>query len=45
MDGEVLTVLVDQCVGGVPDPAKAVTFGSGRVEKLDVVEDRLGGVF
>ena len=40
-----LAVLVDQRVGGVPDPAEPVTLGRRRVEQLHVVEDGLGGVF
>ena len=38
-------VLIDEGVGGVPDPPKAVPFGCGSVKQLDVVKDRLGGVF
>lgn len=40
-----LAVLVDEGVGRVPYPPKAVALGSGRVKQLDVVEDGLGRIF
>jgi hypothetical protein len=45
VDGEVLAVLVDEGIGGVPDPPQAIALGRGSVEQLNVVEDRLGGIF
>ena len=45
MDGEVLAVLIDEGVGRIPDPPKAVTLGRRSVEQLDVVEHGLGGIF
>ena len=45
MDREVLAVLIDEGVGGVPDPPKPVALGRCRVEQLNVVEHGLGGIF
>ena len=45
MDGEVLAVLIDEGVGGVPDPPKAVPLGRCSMEQLDVVKHGLGGIF
>ena len=40
-----LAVLIDESVGGVPDPPKTVSLGCGCMEQLYVVEHGLGGVF
>ena len=45
MDGEVLAVLIDEGVGRIPDPPKAVPLGRRSVEQLDIVEHGLGGIF
>ena len=45
IDGEVLAVLIDEGVGRIPDPPKAVPLGRRSVEQLDVVEHGLGGIF
>ena len=45
MDRETLAVLVDEGVGGVPDPPQTVALSCRCMKQLDVVEDGFGGVF